>query len=537
MRSGYPVVSTRTVVEVDRALVAAVGAPAEPGRPSGKGRSWRVRALRSLGPVLGGLLLYVASPPRGLWWLAPLAFVPFVLVLDRSRWRAGFGHGLLFGLAYQLPLLAWLGDFLGAQFGPWPWLAVAATESLFFGLAGAAMARVDRVVLAPVWMAGSFLATEMLRSAVPFGGFPWGRVAFTQTGGPLLPLASVGGTGLVSFAVVLIGAALARLAVHAREHPRRPVVPLVTALVPLMAGAALLPSLGTGASAGTARVGVVQGNAPDVGLDLLYQDRVLHANHVRGLHRLADQLEAGKLPRPDFVVLPEQVGSWGPGRADPDLAGAASRLGVPLAVGGLVQDADSNLYNRVLRWDPVVGATDEYTKLHPVPFAETIPMRDVARMVTPFVDRFQQDMLPGQEPGVFDLGPARLGLGLCFDVAYDDVFTGAVRDGATLLAVPTNNAWFGHSEMGYQQLAMSQLRAVEHNRSVVVSATSGVSAIVLPDGDVEHATERFTERNLVADVPLRSERTLASRLGGLPSWVLALTGVGAVLWTVRRRPG
>lgn len=484
--------------------------------------------------VAGGLVLYAASPPRDLWWLAPLALAPFVAVIRLRSARAGFGYGLVFGFAYLLPLLGWIRDFLGVQFGPWPWLGVVAVEALFLGLAGAGMARVSRLPLGSLWMAAVFLAAEMLRSSVPFGGFPWGRLAFTQGEGLLVPLASVGGAGLVSFAVALMGSAVAELGWRLREHNPLHVIatPLAMMLAPLLVGLALLPTIGSEANASTATVGVVQGNAPNIGLDLLYADGVLHDNHIRGAQRLVDQVRAGEMRQPDLVVLPEQVGSWGPNRKDPDLANVVAELGVPVVAGGLVQDQQSKLYNRVVRWDPVAGATDEYTKRHLVPFAETIPMRPIARMVTPFVDRFRQDMLPGNRPGVFDTGPARLGVGLCFDVAYDDVFTDAVRAGATLLAVPTNNAWYGHSEMSHQQLAMSRLRAVEHGRSVVVSATSGVSAVVLPDGTVSRQTEQFTARNLVAEVPLRSTQTLASRLGGIPSWALAMLGVGAVLFSL-----
>ena len=48
----------------------------------------------------------------------------------------------------------------------------------------------------------------------------------------------------------------------------------------------------------------------------------------------------------------------------------------------------------------------------------------------------------------------------------------------------TNNATFGHTAETYQQLAMSQLRAVEHGRTVLQVATSGMSAVIGPDGSV-----------------------------------------------------
>jgi apolipoprotein N-acyltransferase len=490
--------------------------------------------VNSILVLAAGFALYEASPPRSLWWLAPLAFAPLAWVVRGRRARAGFGYGLLFGLAYLLPLLGWLLDFLGAQFGPWPWLGVALVEALFFGLAGAGMARVSRLPAAPVWAAAVFVGAELLRTLVPFGGFPWGRLAFTQNEGLLLPLASVGGAGLVTFVVALIGAGVAEAASRLGGGLRGLIGPSAAILVPVVAGLAVSPLIGTDANAGVAKVAVVQGNAPNVGLDLLYQDDVLHTNHMVAAENLLDDVRSGRVAKPDLVVLPEQVGAWGPSRRDPELDLVTSELGVPVVAGGLTEDRQGQVRNSIVQREPGRGVTAEYVKQHLVPFAETIPLRPLARLVTPFVDRFQKDMVPGTEPGVLGSGALRLGVGLCFDVAYDDVFTGAARSGATLFAVPTNNAWYGQSEMSYQHVAMSQLRAVEHGRAVLVSATSGVSAVIEPDGSINQHTSQFTAATLHAQVPLRSTTTWATELGGIPTWLLASLGVGAVAVTLRR---
>ncbi|GAA4617569.1 apolipoprotein N-acyltransferase [Saccharopolyspora hordei] len=486
-----------------------------------------------LAAVAAGFALYAGSPPRELWWLAPIAFAVFAALVRHRRARAGFGYGVVFGFAFLLPLLGWLQDFLGADFGPWPWLGVAGVEALFIGLAGAAMARVSRLRGGPVWMAAVFVAFEVARSSVPFGGFPWGRLAFTQDTGLLLPLAALGGSALVSFAVALVGGGLAELVrrLVAREGWA---APLAAVLVPVVGGAAMLPLLGTEAEAGTARVALVQGNAPNIGLGLLYEDGTLRANHIEAARQLVADVQAGRVPQPDFVVLPEQVGSWGPSRTDPELSAIAAQLGVPLLVGGLGEDATGELRNQVVQWDPASGAGERYVKQHLVPFSETIPVRPLARLVTPFVDRFRQDMVPADEPGVLTAGGVRVGVGICYDVAYDDVFTGAAQRGATVLALPTNNAWYGHSEMSYQQLAMARLRAVEHGRAVLVASTSGVSAVVQPDGSVSEQTAQFTAETLVAEVPLRTTQTAATVLGATPTWGLVVLGAGALLATWRR---
>src|SRR5699024_2604384 len=135
-----------------------------------------------------------------------------------SLWGA-FGYGCLTGLGFLVPLLPWVGIYVGAV----PWLALAAVEALFVGLFGLAVAVLFRWPAVPPWLrpfavAACWSATEWLRSSVPFGGFPWGRLAFGQPEGPLLPLASLGGAPLLSFAVALVGAGLGALVLLAARR-------------------------------------------------------------------------------------------------------------------------------------------------------------------------------------------------------------------------------------------------------------------------------------------------------------------------------
>ena len=152
----------------------------------------------------------------------------------------------------------------------------------------------------------------------------------------------------------------------------------------------------------------------------------------------------------------------------------------------------------------------------------------------------RRPLQPGDAVGVLDVAGTRVAIATCYEVAFDNVVHDAVRAGGTVLAVPTNNATFGYTEMTYQQLAMSRVRAVEQSRTVLVAATSGVSAVITPDGAVRQRTGLFTADALVADVPLRTATTLATRLGAAPEWLLVTIGVAALLVVVlrsRRRQG
>jgi apolipoprotein N-acyltransferase len=121
-------------------------------------------------------------------------------------------------------------------------------------------------------------------------------------------------------------------------------------------------------------------------------------------------------------------------------------------------------------------------------------------------------------------------------VAYDDLPRDAVRAGAQVLAVQTNNATFGFTAETEQQLVMARLRAVEHARTVLVASTSGVSAVIGPDGMVQQRVELFTRATPVTTFALADGRTAATTLGAWPEAAVALLGVVAVVAGVRRRP-
>ncbi|AQA21855.1 apolipoN-acyltransferase domain protein [Rhodococcus sp. MTM3W5.2] len=146
-----------------------------------RSRKPRSSTLRDCVLAFGsGALLFASFPPRPLWFLAPFAVALLVLVLTRFgagdragtaqdrpplRLRGAFGYGFLAGLGFLLPLLPWVGEYVG----PAPWLALAAAEAVFFGLFGVLAVILARLPLAPLWIACAWTLTEWLRSSVPFG--------------------------------------------------------------------------------------------------------------------------------------------------------------------------------------------------------------------------------------------------------------------------------------------------------------------------------------------------------------------------------
>ncbi|GAB2808071.1 apolipoprotein N-acyltransferase [Streptomyces chlorus] len=497
-------------------------------------RRWLVRLVPAAAAALSGLLLYVSFPPRTLWWLALPAFAVFGLLLRGRSWKAGLGLGYLFGLGFLLPLLVWT----GVEVGPGPWIALAAIEAVFVALVGAGVAAVSKLPGWPVWAAALWTAGEAARARVPFSGFPWGKIAFGQADGVFLPLAALGGTPVLGFAVVLCGFGLyeiARVSLDARRTGtvRRgaAAVGALSVALPLVAAVAARPLVSDTAEEGTVTVAVVQGNVPRLGLDFNSQRRAVLDHHARETERLAAAVDAGRAERPDIVLWPENSSDIDPfANADARavIDRAAQAIGAPVSVGAVV-GKDGKLLNEQVLWDPVKGPVDTYDKRQIQPFGEYLPLRPLVGAINDeWTSMVRQDFSRGTEPGVFTMAGTGVGLVTCYEAAFDWAVRDTVTGGAQLISVPSNNATFGRSEMTHQQLAMSRVRAVEHSRTVTVPVTSGVSAIIMPDGRVSQKTGMFVADSLVQEVPLRSFQTPATRLGVLPEIALVLVAAGGL---------
>jgi apolipoprotein N-acyltransferase len=161
-----------------------------------------------------------------------------------------------------------------------------------------------------------------------------------------------------------------------------------------------------------------------------------------------------------------------------------------------------------------------------VPFGEYIPLRSLLAPRVPALDQIPSDMVPGTRAGLLDVGPARAGVLMCFEVAYDGLVRDLVDGGADLVVVPTNNATYTGTGQIEQQFAMSRLRAIETGRWVVVASTNGISGIVSPDGAVVARAPERAQAVLEQNLRLTTWLTPAIRAGAWPE--LLLSGISVI---------
>ncbi|WP_235498953.1 apolipoprotein N-acyltransferase [Knoellia sp. Soil729] len=504
-------------------------------------------AVRLLGALLSGLLLWLAFPEHNLWWLAPVAVGLLGAVTIDVGGRRGFVLGLVAGWAFFVPVLSWTGIYVGRL----PWFALATLEALYFGVMCAVVGFVGQRLrarwgdLAYAVIPLAWVGQELARGTTPFGGFPWARLAFSQADSPLANVAQWLGAPGVTFAVALVGTELLLAALALRDSWRFAVLQLgLTVGFVALVGLLLVPPV----DGRKVTVGMVQGNVPHPGLDFNAERRAVLDNHVRGTELLAQKIKGGAgegLGQPlSLVVWPENASDIDPIRnadAAAQVQRAVSAVGVPIIVGAVLQEPEPEVSNVSLFYRPGGGEPERYVKNHPVPFAEYIPYRSFFRNFSDKVDLVTKDFAKGTELGAFDVrAPSGSYWALptiCFEVAYDGLMRNSVNQpgkDASLLLVQTNNATFGYTAESEQQFAISRIRAIEHGRSVAHVSTVGVSGFIAPDGSVTGKTGLFTAEQRIGSVTIRTAKTVADRLGPWPEWLaggilLAMLGFAVVV--------
>jgi apolipoprotein N-acyltransferase len=489
-------------------------------RPTPSPRAWLTRPLPLTAAVLlaalSGFLNAAAFPGLG-WW--PLIFVGTALMfwsLAGRRVWASLLVGFVGGFAFFGNHILWLTVYLG----PIPWLALAGLESIFFAIGCVLMALAwrhvplvwpgsgGRLLGLPAVLAGLWVLREAITSVWPYGGFSWGRLAFSQSGSTFAPLVAWLGISGLSFVVAFLSAVLLQAVRTGRVHwTTRGAIAATAFLI-----AALFPAWPVLAT-GTIRVAAVQGDS----------NSGLFARNAPG-DTLNDHLQAtipiiGK--KVDVVVWPENASDIDPLRnpqAAQTLDYVSKAMKAPLLTGTITENSRGQEFNSLLLWENGKGAVDQYDKIHPVPFAEYLPNRSFWYPLAPSLfDLVPRDYSFGTRDNVFDIHGAVAGLAICFDIVDDALIHQMIDGGAEFIIAPTNNADFGHTDESAQQVAIARLRAIETGRSVVNDSTVGVSAMFAPDG------------RQIGRLPLSDTITPAMFAGRQIEWIVSGFGLAALV--------
>ena len=466
---------------------------------------------------LSGVMLLLAFPPYGIWWLTWFAFAPGI-----------FAQYRLFPVKYSslapaIYLLVWLGPYLarlfGTQFGPFfTYLGVLIGVLSYFTYGERVF--IERTHYRWLVLQGTFawVGFEMVRATfIPviatsaFIGYSQATQAW------LIQPVSIFSIYGLNIVIMLVNYTLAQGAIASFDHRQLPPatkkLDLRFACNWLLAAGALLV-VWIGASL------VILNRAPDSPKTV--RVAALRANYPLPAHR--DEVNTAKVRFDTFARQARQAASQGAQvlvtsemmfNIDPqqeltsEFQAIAKETGAYIFIGYSVLTEGQPRRNQVVLLSPQGVFSEMYNKTH-IPPGEAYDA----------------------EGGTFPVFPTAYGNmagAICHDNNYTDIARNLTKNGAQLIAAP----FLEFPGFGEQLWQNTTFRAVENRTAVVVTGATSVAAIVDPYGrqialDVNKVGSEIV---LVGDVSLGSGMgTLYTSLGDILGWVSLAGLVGFLVF-------
>ncbi|RLJ71078.1 apolipoprotein N-acyltransferase [Hydrogenivirga caldilitoris] len=414
--------------------------------------------------ALFGILFYLSFSKFNLWFLSFPAF--FLLYNFRS-----FTSWFLAGVFSFFPSLLWIRiamvDY--GEVNPLTAYSLIALLVLFLVLIQFSVVfllwkffRFNMLVLPFLWV-----GMEMLRSHIPYGGFPWLLTGELIVDAPLLNnYLSAGGVYLGSLLVLMLS--MLPFGAVDRKFVTAAVVSLLLP-IPFINSEFKAPK--------DIKIAIIQPYVEES----IKLDREKFYNYLPVYWKL---LKRAAEEKPDIVFLPESAFPFTANRLHSEGKKLMSFSKEFLIVTGLIdiRFGDSwEPYNSVF----VLGngkVIDFYDKVKLLPFGEYVPFPfGFAKEVFGAIGG--TDYVPGNEPRCLKTNGISIGTPICFEVSYYQLVKKFSRC-ADLIAVFTNDGWFKDSDGTFQHLRQARVRAVENRRYVLWVNNTGPSAVISPTGKI-----------------------------------------------------
>ncbi|MBP7055824.1 MAG: apolipoprotein N-acyltransferase [Candidatus Omnitrophica bacterium] len=476
--------------------------------------------------AISAVFLILSFPDFNLGFLAWFALVPLLFAIDGQKPFKAFLISYVTGLFFFLGVLYWLIHVTLPGM-----VVVSLYLGLYFGLFGVLLALVmkpgtktnnyELLFLIPsIWVILEWIRSHLLT------GFGWALLGYSQSDIlHMIQIADITGVYGVGFLLVLMNAAIfftVRDVINKRLDTGFVVVAIFLVFLASGYGVIRLKNVFTGE---TIKVAVVQGNIP--------QDRKWDSDFRDGIiETYLDLTGKAALDRPDLIVWPE---TSVPGflEIEDDLKvkvlGTAKRLKIPLLVGTIREDKDSNYYNSAALVLPTGEMGGVYDKVHLVPFGEYIPFKKALSFVEKFAPVPIGDCSFGSSYTILGffierkssqdgasmklLKKVKFACLICFEDIFPELSREFVKKGAGFLVNMTNDAWYKRSGALAQHAQNSVFRAVENRTNVIRSANTGLSCFIDQKGRIIDKIEMYEPGFKTCDIILNRARTFYSVYG------------------------
>ena len=481
----------------------------------------------------GALSLLLSSIPFGIFPLSLIAFT-LLFLLGVKNWKSN----LLIATAFSFPYFAfhlwWIrnlqaGQELGVIFYAGIFLLFT-IKALVFGLWFSIAFRLKT----PMSIALSYAIYEWILEHLGDLGFPWASLFYSSLGFlPFAQSASVLGPYFISFLIVGFNYALY---MWIRERTRRNLTGVL-----IYGAAIILMSLYGFAYMNrkdhydkSIRVAVVQ---PNVLPRFQYDPREWRETEdaFREIQELLSKEDY------DIAIFSESaiIGMLNYDKNREMLSEFLKSTRKPVILGSTrmesLSENERRYYNTAFLLDTGMKVLDFYDKIKIVPFGENLPFYEYLPSFIRNLNLGQGDYSRGRRARPVEFDGVKIGILICYESIFPSLSREIVRNGAQMLAVITNDGWFGRSLGPLEHFHYSRMRAIETGRYLVRSAKTGISAVIDDNGRILKELPQFKRGVIVQDIPLIERKTLYTIVGDW--WILLFLLVVILNGLLEKRMG
>lgn len=460
--------------------------------------------------ILSGLLLAISFPSYNIYWAAWIGFIPLFYVISTvstpkvAARYAGITGLTFYGFTFLFLFSLW--EFVGA-FILIGWILLVLFYSLYTALFGYLAKRFSIAKFPYLLMPFFWIMIEWLRSVGPFGLVP--SIGYSQVEvSSIIQLAKLAGILGVSFLVVAINALLAEILLGIQGRWVKSALLVLSCLMIFSAhrfGELQLEGTDKVNQSGkTITVALIQAN--------FSQKQKLDYQNLPEIQRVhLEMTEKALRGKPDIIIWPETAIPFYLQDNIPlfiHLREIARKNSVLLVL-GTPRHEGKTPYNSTMFISPdgvFIGWHDKH-KL--IPFGEYLPLRPLLIPILSKIPALKDsiflegDFSAGQETRPIETSFGKIGMGICSDSLFPEVFRKMRNDGADFFFTITNTAWFGHSSASEKLHAIDRVRAIENRRYVIQCTNVGITAIIDPWGNVVASLPPHERGILIGKIPLR----------------------------------
>ena len=458
--------------------------------------------MRYLLALFFGALTSLSFEPFGFWPLAFIGLAGWFSLLSRNQLKSRIYISYLFGAGLLLINQHWTGIYVGNV----PWLILCLSQALIFMVPAFFVSKGSK--FNHYLFALSYVLTELLLRTVPFTGFGWTRLSFTQVDSPLAGIYPIGGVALVALVLGLISSA----------RKFRSLV--IAALLPAVCW--FIPA--NVQTQEPISIALVQGGVVNLGLDFNSKPQEVFKRH------LDQSLSSIRSNEVDLVIWPENsvdVDVNTNPQVNESIKNLSMTLNTPILIGAVTKSM-AGPKNQSILYNSDKGQI--YTKRYLTPFGEYLPLRYVAEKVSQYAAQIT-DFSAGEQNVVFDVNSRKFNTLICYELINDSFVSESTND---FLVVQTNNATFGNTNQLDQQHNIARVRALESARDIAYVSTTGTTSFISSQGKILSSLDKFKPATLKGQINTSQGLTYRQSLGDLVEPLAIIALLGLLLLRVRR---